>query len=69
MHVPTTVEDRPPALARLGFTVPEVARAVGIHPMTLREKIKLGQIAAVKIGAQFVISVAEIKRLFPHAEV
>lgn len=69
MNVQTPVEDRLPALARLGVTVPDLARAVGIHPITIREKINRGQIAATRIGRQFVIPMAEIKRLFPTAEV
>jgi excisionase family DNA binding protein len=49
---------------RIGFTATEVAKAVGLHPDTIRDRIASKDIAAVKIGGRYIVSAAEVRRLF-----
>ncbi len=58
----------PAVTERLGYTVNEMARACGLHPDTVRDHCKSGKLPAVRIGWQFIIPAAAIKRMFPEAK-
>ena len=49
---------------RIGFTPTEVARAVGLHPDTIRDRIASKHIAALKLNGRYIVPAAEVRRLF-----
>ncbi len=44
------------------YTVPEVAKAMGVVPQTVRDYIKSGRLQARRVGKRFLITEKDIKR-------
>lgn len=40
---------------RLALSLQEVARLLGVHPLTIRRAVELGQLPAVKVGRRRLI--------------
>ena len=52
--------------ARIGFSVEETARLLGIHPNTLRRAIWRGEVKAARVGRRVVVPLAEVERLLGY---
>lgn len=68
MLIDTPTQQFAPTTERLGYTVAELARACGLDPDTVRSNCKNGKIPSVRIGWQYIIPAAAVRRLFPEAK-
>jgi excisionase family DNA binding protein len=48
---------------RLSYTLPEVARMMGLSNNVIRHYIKVGKIHAMKIGGKYIIPAKELNEL------
>lgn len=44
------------------MTLPDAARSLGIAPSTLRLQVKLGKMAARRVGPRWYVTVEEVER-------
>jgi hypothetical protein len=51
------------AAARLGYTVPALADALGEHPATIWRRIRKGEIKVTEVGQRKIIGAPELRRL------
>ena len=63
----TTTRERAP-VERLAYTVPEAARALGVHSNTVRNWIMEGRIRITRIGRLVRIPSQELHRLVQNAD-
>jgi hypothetical protein len=65
---PAPIATDPAPVERLGFTVAELARACGLNPATIRNRIAAGEIQTVRIGWQYVVPLSVVRAMFPTAK-
>ena len=53
---------------RLAYTIPEAAKALGIHVQTLRRYVKHGILPSVRIGGRVLIPAEALRRMLKVQE-
>jgi len=54
-------------MSKLGLSVKEAAKLLGIHPNTLYRAVWRGEVKALKIGARLILPKGELERLLGHS--
>lgn len=56
-------------LTSKGFiSIPEAAKIVGLHPVTLRKYISTGKLNTIRVGARKMLTLQELHRFLDHGD-
>lgn len=54
--------------ARLAYSIPELARKLGLHPRTIRRRIDEGKLKTISFFGKPIVTAASVKALFAEIE-